>query len=219
METQPTCPRKIDRRTIYTRNTVKDALLELLEERSYEKNTVASLCRQAEITRATFYLHFQDMDAVLNELLDEALLVAETAAHEMSMADRMTALSQLANSGGADDLKQNEHILSLCQRVADDPKYRAILRDPTLSSYVIQRIYKLECNEMIPYLMERCHLSQSDADKLFMMLVFSLFYMNWSLKWSKDNNWYEMQLLVARFLFGGFEALQKKGNVESNGYK
>lgn len=216
METQTTCPRKMDRRTIYTRRTVKDALLELLEELPYEKITVASLCRQAEITRATFYLHFQDMDAVLNELLDEALMVAETTAREMSMADRMTALSKLANSGGADDLKQNEHILSPCQRVADDPKYRAIFRDPTLSSYVIQRIYKLERNEMIPYLIERCHLSQSNADKLFMMIVFGLFYMNQSLKWSKDDNWYEMQLLVARFLFGGFEALQNKDNVKSN---
>ena len=210
METPAAAPRKMDRRTLYTRKTVKDALLELLEEHPYEKITVASLCRQAEITRATFYLHFQDMDAVLNELLDEALLVAETTAHEMSMVERMTALGRLANSGGVDDLKQNEHILSPCQRVADDPKYRAIFRDPTLSSYVIHRIYKLERDEMIPWLMERGNLSQDDADKLFMMIVFGLFYMNRSLKWSKDDNWYEMQLLVARVLFGGFEGLQRR---------
>lgn len=209
MQTQTTA-RKTDRRTLYTINTVKDALLELLEEQPYEKITVASLCRQAEITRATFYLHFQDIDAVLDALLDEALMVAENAAHEMSMADRMTALGRLANTGSADDLRRNDHFLSPCQRVADDPKYRAIFQDATLSSYVINRIYKLERDEMIPYLMERCDLSQGDADKLFMMLVFGLFYMNRSLKWSKDNSWYEMQLLAARFMFGGFEALQRK---------
>ena len=80
-------------------------------------------------------------------------MVAESAASEMSMADRMTVLGQLSNTGG--------------------------------------------------------------ADKLFMMIVFGLFYMNRSLKWSKDDNWYEMQLLVARFLFGGFEALHSYRYLDS----
>lgn len=87
--------RKMDRRTVYTRNTVKDALLELLEEQPFEKITVASLCRQAEITRATFYLHFQSLDEVLDEVLDEALMVAEAAASEMSAAERMEALKKV----------------------------------------------------------------------------------------------------------------------------
>ena len=59
-------PRKTDRRTLYTRQVVKDALLELLEKNPYDKINVTLLCRQAEITRATFYLHYAD----LNEVLD-----------------------------------------------------------------------------------------------------------------------------------------------------
>ena len=50
--------RKTDRRTLYTRQVVKDALLELLVEHHFEDINVTMLCRQAEITRATFYLHF-----------------------------------------------------------------------------------------------------------------------------------------------------------------
>lgn len=200
----------MDRRTIYTRNTVKDALLELLEKQPFEKITVASLCRQAEITRATFYLHFQDINDVLDELLDEALMVAEAAASEMSMADRMAALERLTTAGSVDGLQQNERILGPCQRVADDPKYRAIFQDPTLSGYVIHRIYKLERDEMIPYLMSRCHLERDMADKLFMMIIYGLFYVNRSLQWKKDKDWYEMQMVVNRFMFSGFNALGKK---------
>lgn len=112
METQTISLRKMDRRTIYTRKTVKDALLELLEEHPYEKITVASLCRQAEITRATFYLHFQDMDAVLKELLDEALMVAEAASNEMSMAERMSALEQIIDHRSV-ELRLNERFRAL----------------------------------------------------------------------------------------------------------
>ena len=77
--------RKTDRRTTYTINTVKDAMLELLEKEPFDKITVASLCRQAEITRTTFYLHFSDITAVLDELLKDALQVAENS----SMQDRI----------------------------------------------------------------------------------------------------------------------------------
>ena len=216
MQTEPAIPRKMDRRTIYTRKTVKDALLELLEKHPYEKITVASLCRQAEITRATFYLHFQDMDAVLNELLDEALMVAEAASNEMSMSERMSALEQITNNGTAGELQLNERFLGPCQRVADDPKYRAIFQDPTLSGYVINRIYRLERDEMVPFLMRRCHLDQGMADKLFMTIVYGLFYMNRSLQWKKDKDWYEMQMVFNRFMFSGFDALHKRDNAESN---
>ena len=68
--------RKTDRRTIMTKGIIKDALLELLNKIPYEKITVTALCKQSEITRATFYLHYNNIDDVLDELLDDALLPA-----------------------------------------------------------------------------------------------------------------------------------------------
>lgn len=209
MPAQSTPVRKTDRRTIYTRNTVKDALLELLEQQPFEKITVAALCRQAEITRATFYLHFQDINAVLDELLDEALMVARAASRDMSIEARMEQLEDIARSGDTARLRENERLLGPCQRVADDPKYRAIFQDATLSNYVIHRIYTMERDQMVPYLVRQCHLSHDEADKLFMLIVYGLFYVNRSLKWNKDENWYQMQMTVNRFTFGGYEALRR----------
>ncbi len=202
--------RKLDRRTLYTRRTIKDAMLELLEEGPYEKITVASLCRQAEITRATFYLHFQSLDEVLNELLDEALAVAESIVRQADFSERMEAQEGLLKSGTAEDLRRNQWMLSPCQRVADDPKYRVIFQDPTLSGYVINRIYQMERGKIVPYMADRCRISRDQADKLFMMIVFGLFYVNRSLKWSKDDDWFEMQLLAMRFTLGGWDALRER---------
>lgn len=209
MQTDRPHDRKIDRRTRYTQSAIKDALLELLEESPYEKITVASLCRRAEITRATFYLHYDGLDMILNELLDEALMVVEESIRSMSTAERHARLEQLIRSGGDwRDLRKNEHLLSPCQRIADAPKYRAIFQNPTLSNYVINKVYMMERGEIIDYLTGRCNLSRDEADKLFMLLVHGLFYMNRALKWNKDSSWYEMQLTVARFMFGGFKELE-----------
>jgi len=40
------------------------------------------------------------------------------------------------------------------------------------------------------------------------MIVYGLFYVNRSMKWMKDDSWYEMQMTVNRFMFGGFDALR-----------
>ena len=209
MQTNHPHDRKVDRRTLYTQSVIKDAMLELLEEQPYEKITVAALCRRAEITRATFYLHYDGLDMILNELLDEALMVVEESIRSTSAKERYAGLEQLLRSGGDwRELHKKEYLLSPCQRVADAPKYRAIFQDATLSGYVINKIYMMERDEMIDYLTSYCGLSRDEADKLFMLLVHGLFYMNRALKWNKDADWYEMQLIVARFIFGGFNALR-----------
>ena len=69
--------KKTDRRTIITKGMIKYALLELLQNKPYEKITVTALCKQSEITRATFYLHYNNIDDVLDELLDDALRLTE----------------------------------------------------------------------------------------------------------------------------------------------
>ena len=59
MEKTKLIVRKTDRRTVMTKGMIQDALLELLQNTPYEKITVTALCKQSEITRATFYLHYK----------------------------------------------------------------------------------------------------------------------------------------------------------------
>ena len=42
---------KLDRRTIYTVNTIKDSFLELINQEHYSQINVAKLCRHADINR------------------------------------------------------------------------------------------------------------------------------------------------------------------------
>ena len=63
--------RKQDRRTRYTRQTIKDTFLELLNQKSFTKITVTEICKNAEINRGTFYLHYYDIHDVLSDILND----------------------------------------------------------------------------------------------------------------------------------------------------
>ena len=60
--------RKTDRRSVYTRMIIKDSLLALLTKQDYGQLTVADVCRAAEISRSTFYRHYDNLRQVIDEL-------------------------------------------------------------------------------------------------------------------------------------------------------
>lgn len=153
--------RKIDRRTRYTINGIKEAFLELINQHSYSQITVAQVCRQAEITRSTFYLHFNNLTDVLNSVLDDALMISQNNAGSLP----------LTNNISIDYLKQNESLLPTCQRIANSQKYRALLMDPDLSEYIIGRIANHERASTISLIQERTGLDQKDAETLFIYTI------------------------------------------------
>lgn len=64
---------KTDRRVKMTNQLLKDALIELLQEKHISKISVKSLCERADINRSTFYAHFADQYALLEQITSEAL--------------------------------------------------------------------------------------------------------------------------------------------------
>ena len=63
-----------DPRVLRTRKLLQDALIELMEDHSFESVTVRDITTAAGVNHATFYRHYQDKyhlaDAILSEALD-----------------------------------------------------------------------------------------------------------------------------------------------------
>ena len=55
----------IDRRRVRTRRSLEDALMSLVLQKNYEKISVQDIAGQANVGRATFYLHYRDKDDLL----------------------------------------------------------------------------------------------------------------------------------------------------------
>jgi AcrR family transcriptional regulator len=67
--------RPIDRRVLRTRQMLRDALFELIEERGYDALSIQDITERANIGRATFYVHYVDKEQLLlasaKDLLDD----------------------------------------------------------------------------------------------------------------------------------------------------
>ena len=60
---------KQESKYFYTASLMDEALLLLLEEKEFDRITVKELCEKAGVNRTTFYLHYENM----NDLLDETI--------------------------------------------------------------------------------------------------------------------------------------------------
>lgn len=187
--------RKTDRRTLYTKNMIKDSLLELLKHTPYEKITVTSICKQSEITRATFYLHYNNIDEVLDEVLDEALRLTELDDHFSISSSHLFAYAgtEKAFSPARED---PDTLLPPCQRAASNPKYRVLFLDETMSHHILEKLYKREKGRRIPEIMNTYHVTEWEADKLFLFMLHGSFAVNKALGWNKTSDWYRAQKVI-----------------------
>lgn len=194
-------PETSDRRTLYTRAVIRDAFLALIASGGWRRLSVTLLCKKAGIARATFYLHYANLDEVLDDVLRDAFQVGDD--------DIRRVLRQLRQTMKAGTLTADT-FLPLCQRAADSPRYRPLLLDEDLPGRILSFLYDTARADMVPLLMESTSLTQQEADLLFRFGLQGSFAVNATLRWEKNETWYAMQDLILRFKMGGLEALQKR---------
>ncbi|MBQ6164514.1 MAG: TetR/AcrR family transcriptional regulator [Clostridia bacterium] len=64
---------KVDRRVIKTKERIREVFIDLLAEKPIKSITVKELSERADINRATFYLHYEDVFDLQARLEDDAL--------------------------------------------------------------------------------------------------------------------------------------------------
>lgn len=72
---------KGNRRIIYTKQIIKDSLIQLLQDKKIHQITVTDICKTADINRGTFYTHYKDaydlLKSMEDELFDQILVYIE----------------------------------------------------------------------------------------------------------------------------------------------
>lgn len=83
---------KNDARARYTIMRIKGAFLSLAEKKPDSKITVREICELAEINRATFYHHYQDIYALKEQIQEET--VAEFATFVKEQLSRSRSIEE-----------------------------------------------------------------------------------------------------------------------------
>lgn len=61
---------KIDRRIVKTQESLKKAVIELMNEKSFDEITIQDIADKANLNRGTIYLHYQDKYDLLDKLIE-----------------------------------------------------------------------------------------------------------------------------------------------------
>lgn len=139
------------------RESLKAAFLRLLEERPLREITVADIVRSCGVNRNTFYYHFKDIPALLEELVtDQADRIIAAQGPSLSLADCLETAARFArehrqavlhiNQSAHRDLFE-QNLMDLCRRVVVDYAAAAIGDLPISPEdrAVIIRFYQCEC--------------------------------------------------------------------------
>ena len=143
--------------TSSTRESLKSALLRLLEERPLREITVKDLVQSCGVNRNTFYYHFKDIPALLEELVaDQADRIIAAQGPALSLADCLETAARFAleRRQAVLHINQSAHrdlfelcLMDVCRRVVEDYAAAAATGVPIAQAdrAIIVRFYQCEC--------------------------------------------------------------------------
>lgn len=114
-----------DRRTKYTLDVIKKAVIDALLCQPINKITVRDICDAADINRGTFYLHYQDIYALMEAL-------------ELEFADELIEILQQPHSVFTGDF--SSFLLDFMKHLEENPHIELILQHPAATGKGIQKI-------------------------------------------------------------------------------
>ncbi|MCU9614415.1 TetR/AcrR family transcriptional regulator [Caldibacillus lycopersici] len=98
----------IDRRINKSKSALKDALLQLMEEKDFRKITITDLVNISNLNRGTFYKHYQSKEELLDELIDDVIHDLVHSYREPYLHTDKFAISELTSGA----VKIFEHVAS-----------------------------------------------------------------------------------------------------------
>ncbi len=152
----PKSEKRPDRRSLYSKMVIKEAMLELKKTMPFNEITITGICKEAGINRGTFYLHYGNTMQVLDELIDEVL--------ELSLDDpRFVSLDY----DYSDPFVDNKCRVPICEIIRNSEKYKCIFLDEGLTSYIASKIMKRHVNNFVDTMTKKTGLSENELHNFY----------------------------------------------------
>lgn len=124
------------RSSVRSRRMIRDAFLELLDEKEFGKITVTDIVKQADLNRSTFYAHYPDVNGVIEEIQDEIINrnmeLVKQIKYRNILKDPLPYLNSIC-----DTLEENIGLYSRMGHTADVhlhlDKYRKMIADDIMN--------------------------------------------------------------------------------------
>lgn len=118
--------RKEDLRVIKSKQAIKEAFIELVEIKGFDKISVCDIANRANINRNTFYLHYEDKEDLVRKILYESV---------GKVYDKLVGYN-ISNFDVIDETQLHWGIRNLLRLIEPEMElYRIIIMDKTVNGY------------------------------------------------------------------------------------
>ena len=178
----------IDRRARYTQNIIRSSLLSLMRQKPFTKITVTEICKQSEINRGTFYLHYYDLDDVLDDIIEQTIQdTTQIFDHVMCPEkDRCT--------------------YPFCRKVQESQEFRILFSDETASARLLDKLCELSKEDFITRLMQNSLLSYEQAEAILYFQMNGCLSINKRMIKNNCRDWGSIQKAIDQFIKSGLES-------------
>lgn len=177
-----------NKRSERTREKLKGALLELMKEKPCAQVSVAELCRRADVSRSTFYAHYDGVHSVLQELMNDFSSAVMSLQERLHCGDcipgRKAYCVRLREAGRFAPL-------------VADPAYRAAVRSGEGYGEVAGLAATLADSDVDPEIARAIQLFQENGCYAVATAV------------PADADWPKIQAALDRFIRAGIAALRQ----------
>jgi len=183
--------KKPDRRILYTRKAIQDAFLRVKRTKEYNTITVTDICREAEISRGTFYAHFSNIAEVLDALLDDALAGMDYLREYLSASQ-----------------SEAKRAHPFCRFVRENAELRCILFDDALGHIVVKKLSAIYKDAYIREIQNSgAALTGQEAEALFYFQINGCFAVSKRYSNLGAEEWCPVQNVIDQFIKGGINSI------------
>lgn len=165
----------------------------LLRIKPYSKITVTELCRLADINRGTFYIHYFDVDDVLDDILTESFSdVSQTIGHVLCP-------------------QKETCTYPFCQKVQENKELWPLFMDETVSARIIKQLADKSKEGFVGYLMQHSDLTFEQAESIFYFQIHGCLTINRLMLQNNCRDWHNVQQTIDRFIRAGLQEFLHDG--------
>ena len=179
--------RKMDRRTRYTRQLIRDTLLELMGEKGFRHVTVTEVCKRAELNRGTFYLHYLDLNDVLDDILKELMAETTCALDHVLCPERQCTT------------------YPFCDKIRQSDRYQVLFLDESVTEILLRKLSDACKETYVTYLMSHSLLTFQEAEAIFTFQMNGCLAINRLMLRNHCTDWKTIQRTIDGFIRAGLE--------------
>lgn len=133
-----------NRRVKMTKKMMKNALIDLLDEKPLEKITVTEICKNADVNRSTFYAYYEDISALMfdieNEVLEHVTVYADNF-NDYTDKKMLEVFEEFFEY-----VRENEKVFRVLMIRHDNRSFERRMLDVIMEKYKMS----IECNGELP---------------------------------------------------------------------